>query len=70
MNEWINVEDKLPPIGEKVLIYYKWLGENKYSIAFDKVGITNLNSTSVHWLGNRRGRITHWMFLPNPPKEN
>ena len=66
---WIKVEDSLPQIGVKVLVYYKWIGEEKYSIAVDKMGIANVGANSPHWLGNRRGRITHWMPLPKRPGE-
>lgn len=62
---WISVEDKLPPLGQMVIVYreYAW-GDVKV-----EQGCRDLNG----WLrvyGTRTKRITHWMPLPQPPKEN
>jgi len=61
--EWISVKDKAPPADIWIL------GANKYRVEF---GI---------WLGEKKGftlpqcnylclGITHWMPLPEPPKNN
>ena len=61
---WISVEDKLPPLGQMVIVYreYAW-GEVKV-----EQGCRDLNGW---WrvYGTRTKRITHWMPLPQPPKE-
>ena len=62
---WISVEDKLPPLGQMVIVYreYAW-GDVKV-----EQGCRDLNGW---WrvYGTRTKRITHWMPLPQPPKEN
>lgn len=61
---WISVEDKLPPLGQMVIVYreYAW-GDVKV-----EQGCRDLNGW---WrvYGTRTKRITHWMPLPQPPKE-
>ena len=61
---WISVQDKLPPLGQTVIVYreYTW-GEVKV-----EQGCRDLNGW---WrvYGTRTKRITHWMPLPQPPKE-
>ena len=61
---WISVEDKLPPLGQTVIVYreYAW-GEVKV-----EQGCRDLDGW---WrvYGTRTKRITHWMPLPEPPKE-
>lgn len=62
---WISVQDKLPPLGQMVIVYreYAW-GDVKV-----EQGCRDLNGW---WrvYGTRTKRITHWMPLPQPPKEN
>ena len=61
---WISVEDKLPHLGQTVIVYreYAW-GEVKV-----EQGCRDLDGW---WrvYGTRTKRITHWMPLPEPPKE-
>lgn len=61
---WISVQDKLPPLGQTVIVYreYTW-GEVKV-----EQGCRDLNGW---WrvYGTRTKRITHWMPLPQPPQE-
>lgn len=66
-NRWISVKDRLPEIGKSVLIYYpKWDGDEIQvakleddGMMFDICGEFNIGT----------GAITHWMPLPEPPKE-
>ena len=71
--KWISVKDRLPEDEELVLILYKngamFVGycgkqycdfERRWRIK------TALNSTKLLNLG----RVTHWMPLPEPPKED
>lgn len=63
-NSWISVQDKLPPLGQPVIVYreYAW-GEAKV-----EQGCRDLGGW---WrvYGTRTKRITHWMPLSQPPKE-
>lgn len=62
--KWISVKDKSPPQDELVLC---WNPRTEW----EKVGALTLASTSLGisiGYGWRRN-ITHWMPLPNPPKE-
>lgn len=66
MSEWISVEDRLPQEGVKVLTLDKW-------------GHIRDRNLQKYWTGDKAyfrpdgmepGRdITHWMPLPEPPKE-
>ena len=61
VQEWISVKDMLPKEDNRVLV---WLGIRLYDytqIDTDRL----LNGRFVRW-GND---VTHWMPLPNPPKE-
>lgn len=64
MSEWISVKDRLPAVGEKVLTLSKfghisdrYLHEYGGGLIFSPDGL-------------KPGRdVTHWMPLPEPPKE-
>ena len=55
---WHRVEDQLPEPGQDVLVYTYFYGRSIYAVA---------------WLDNEEkwsfGTVTHWMPLPEPPKE-
>ena len=57
MSEWIPVEDRLPEETCRVLAYHKGFGV--FEAGYDKRN---------NW-GSLRTSITHWMPLPEPPKE-
>ena len=64
--QWISVKDRPPEIGRSVLIYYPWWYGDEIQVAkldddmlFDICGEFNI----------RVGAVTHWMPLPEPPKE-
>ena len=67
VNKWINIKDKLPEIGRSVLIYYSpWEGGtiqvaklDRDRLTFDICGEFNVGV----------GIVTHWMPLPESPKE-
>ena len=71
---WIPVEDRLPDENVKVLLMCKnkamfvgFLG--RYYCDSDELRFliyTALNSTKLL----NKGRVTHWMPLPEPPKED
>lgn len=61
---WISVQDKLPPLGQTVIVYREYAGgEVKV-----EQGCRDLDGW---WrvYGTRTKRITHWMPLPQPPQE-
>lgn len=68
VSKWISVKDRLPEIGKSVLIYYpKWDGDEIQvakleddGMMFDICGEFNIGT----------GVVTHWMPLPQPPKES
>ena len=65
--QWISVKERLPEIGRSVLIYYPKWGGDEIQVAkleddemmFDICGEFNIGV----------GVVTHWMPLPEPPKE-
>ena len=73
--DWIKVEDQLPPIEKRVLVYQKGgvFGGNEVDITYrtceyysDDKEINN----AIAWDGQGIGNyIHHWMPLPSPPKE-
>lgn len=65
--EWISVEDRLPEIAKMVLVYTK-------NGVIDTAWRTGFSIPQGKWdtysgaiYGN--DKITHWMPLPEPPKE-
>lgn len=62
MPKWISVEDDIPTDDRDVLA---WVGNKEIAIAwFD--GYTG----EWHAYGSYEGDVTHWMPLPEPPKED
>lgn len=64
MSEWISVKDRLPEENINVLIYrrnmmnvYTYFGHGEWE---DDYG---------YWTRTEDDGITHWMPLPEPPKE-
>jgi hypothetical protein len=65
MSEWVSVEDRLPCSGEWVL----WLDSDKtmgQCPPFHHIDKINKRGEA---LVNYRHNYTHWMPLPEPPKE-
>lgn len=66
---WINVKERLPEINTKVLVRYKHTGKpHKRSTAFDYLRVSSMNPTVFNWM-QHPCRVTHWMPLPEAPKE-
>lgn len=65
---WINIEDRLPEEGQRVIIYFKMTG-------IDIMKYHDLEGTEDRIMGKNlfTGRgfltddVTHWMPLPEPP---
>ena len=74
MNEWISVKDRLPEYDIPVLVTYIGLGDKKpYSDAVAMWSL-ELNGYNGGWVwtldeSEVEVKITHWMPLPKPPKE-
>ena len=65
MSEWISVKDRLPYIGEIVLICVVGTYDTYVGVSFgENKFVTILNMQLLE------NKITHWMPLPNPPEEN
>lgn len=67
-DNWISVEDKLPDKSQKVLAFYKALGE-KNRIHNDLIA-TNWRKSNGDFIPTAGYEVTHWMPLPEPPKED
>lgn len=70
--EWISVKDRLPDYGERVLVNILWnkkqqFQEVEWLRSVEETGI----GTIINWAGEYpHGEITHWMSLPEPPKQD
>lgn len=65
--EWISVKDRLPSIGENVLVY----DERFIDISIGYISdFLNYRKTWIVDCGESvSDTVTHWMPLPEPPKE-
>lgn len=59
---WISIKDGLPQSKENVLCFYKFEPESPNVIA------DNVYFGNGVWM-NETDKVTHWMPLPEPPKE-
>lgn len=62
---WISVEDRLPDEGEYVLATRLSLSGKMMAVSFWFRDDRN----KAHWGGENELLVTHWMPLPQPPKE-
>jgi hypothetical protein len=73
MDKWISVKEKLPTDMKPVLTYYGFLDENGelYSGRYMGVMPYFAYDDDPHWQheGSYGLTVTHWMPLPEPPKE-
>lgn len=78
--KWISIKEKLPPLNQDVLVYY--CGKKDWNKDLDGMAISDryifrITSSSEGWETWRNPfeyfgsnyEITHWMPLPEPPKE-
>lgn len=78
MTEWISVNDRLPELGEDVLVYCK--AKTPEFTDFIEVSVRNTYKLAP-WCDEETAwgirfipfggefEVTHWMPLPEPPKE-
>ena len=58
--EWISIEDKKPKIGQNILGL--WHHNNPHAVY-------SQNISSWVYAKKNNGNLTHWMPLPEPPKQ-
>ena len=61
---WISVDDKLPATRKTVLIYDEYEGVSTGYYDSDYAKFRSIEDTY------RTCNVTHWMPLPDPPKED
>lgn len=61
-NDWISVDDRLPPLETVVLVYQRPL---RYVLTAEYLG----DRWDFSELMPSDTRVTHWQPLPKPPKE-
>ena len=61
MSEWISVYDRLPERLKEVLCYFE---------DDARIDISWIHSYTQFMYEDIFGKVTHWMPLPDPPKEN
>jgi hypothetical protein len=69
-NKWISVDERLPEPQKRVLVVRNHFFDDTNSIEIDHVMSTPCEGDL--WYGNLRtwkSVVTHWMPLPEPPKE-
>lgn len=62
--KWISVKDKLPPLGQPVIVCRPY---SKDQLKVEQ-GFRDVNGWWKVY-GTRTKTVTHWMPLPEPPKE-
>lgn len=68
MSEWISVKDRLPDKEDLFLISY---GESReITIGLWNFRNNRFEETEIEWFGYEITGVTHWMPLPEPPKES
>ena len=72
MTKWISVKDRLPKLYEPVLITY--IGHRDKELHCDEIATKDEFGDWIWWDGGFTGEkvcvtVTHWMPLPEPPKE-
>lgn len=64
-SEWISISERLPECHTKVIIYYN---DNQSLGIYDELDEWNVFYSNGLKTENPANKITHWMPLPEPPK--
>ena len=68
MSDWISVKERLPEVaGEYLVVYHPCYWDDVKEDL--RVGIDSFRGKTA-WAKKKYQRVTHWMPLPEPPKEN
>lgn len=77
MSEWISVKDGLPEVVDSYLVVVKekYPHEEKWNVHVDVAAshgnyIDDFWDTFNDWKEGQEVHVTHWMPLPEPPKED
>lgn len=72
LDSWISVKERLPEEGQDCIFYVdfvdKWDGGSE-RINFQEIGVFNGKDRFYHRSHTDLDRVTYWMPLPEPPKE-
>lgn len=66
--EWISVKDRVPRLHAKVLILNKY-EEQFVALCVDDLTVELCIECNCEGGGTEALNVTHWMPLPEPPKE-
>jgi hypothetical protein len=69
MSEWISVKDRLPEADGIYLVYIVANNEPKNK-SIITLYYTNLSKRFVYYDNDNIFTVTHWCYLPEPPKES
>jgi hypothetical protein len=71
MNQWISVKQRLPKINVNVWAWVIYSNGQEYGTETWLEQADNRSGAFGDWaMGSAKGyRVTHWMALPDPPKE-
>lgn len=72
MSEWISVEDRLPEIGDSVLVFFLWNGLGMTNVPCMESAVYQgtlgfVGGGLEHFIELSPPNVTHWMPLPEPP---
>lgn len=67
--KWISVEERLPEEAGEYIVAYHPCYWDSVNTKCTKVGIDNFRGKTT-WAKKKFQRVTHWMPLPEPPKED
>ena len=70
MNNWISIEDQLPPDGQEVLLFFKHrIGESRIIVGYSLDNEWNYCAIFQSYAFDFFGvKVTHWMELPECPE--
>lgn len=68
MDEWISVKDRLPDKAGEYLVAFHPCHWDMVNWSVRLVGMDTFRGKSA-WAKKKFQRVTHWMPLPEPPKE-